>query len=115
MSEKPIDLSSLGYFYDERSEQLAQRILERCAKELGRRNRVEGFTFFDGLLAWTRPALGLAASLAVFSLIVLARQAHTSISLPLFHAVALPPAAESWLLEGDVPLSVDVFAIQEDR
>ncbi len=115
MSEDPLNLSSLASLHGERSERLVQQILARCANELARRRRHEGITLFDGLLAWSRPALGLAAALALLSLGVLARQAQVSSTLPLFHAASLPPAAESWLLEGAPPIAVDVFAFIEAR
>jgi hypothetical protein len=108
LSDEPLNLDSLASLCTERSEQMVQQILARCADELAHRKRLEEFTIFDGLLAWTRPALALAATLVLLSLGVLARQSRASNTLPLFHAASLPPAAESWLLEGASPLAGDV-------
>jgi hypothetical protein len=115
LSEKPVDLSRLDSFFEERSERMAGRIMMRCAAELMRRRSSSVFTFADGLLAWSRPALAVAAALAVVALVALAKSAQSSRPLLLMHATALPPAAQQWLLDGASPLVVDVFARDDKR
>ena len=69
-----LDLSALDPRRDhERWEQMVHQIMWRSTGELQRRQGSAVFGLFDGLVAWSRPALTAAAALAALSLVAVSQ------------------------------------------
>lgn len=114
------DLSALGPA-PERLERMVSTILERSALELKRRAagavRAPSFGVFDGLLAWSRPALATAAMLALLSLVALSRlerqgaNAEAMSFRSYFQTASLPEPVELWMQQGDAPSALDMLVV----
>src|SRR5688500_17722157 len=102
----------------DRWERMVTNIMERSALEL-RRRRVapQDVSIFDGLLAWTRPALATAAALALMSLIALSqlRTQPVSAQSAYFRSANLPPAVTVMLEEGEAPSVLDLLVMSGEN
>jgi hypothetical protein len=107
-----LDLSPLDPRRDtQRWEQLVRQIMARSAAELQRRQAAGMFGLFDGLLAWSRPALATAAALALLSLIALSRlEAPTMTTF--FRSQSMPDEMSVWLEEGQPPSILDLIVLR---
>jgi hypothetical protein len=111
------DLSALVP-HNERFERMVSNILEQSALELRRRAsmvRTPSFGLFDGLLAWSRPALATAAMLTLLSLVALSRLERNAGELAAepayFQSAQLPAPVQVWLEEGEAPSVLDSFVL----
>jgi hypothetical protein len=98
----------------ERWDGLVASIMARCAGELQRRQSQRRLGVFDGLLAWTRPALATAAALAALSLVALSRNESLTSnddSSTFIWSARLPAPVEVWLQEGQPPTMLDMLVL----
>jgi hypothetical protein len=98
----------------ERWEAMVAGIMSRCAAELQRRQNLRNTGVFEGLLAWTRPALATAAALALLSLVALSRNeslAAGDASTTFIWSARLPAPVEVWLQEGQPPTMLDMLVL----
>lgn len=98
-------------------DRMVATIMARCAIELRRRQIAPSIGVFDGLLAWSRPALATAAALAALSLAALAQQDKAPLEAnPTFiWSAALPAPVEAWLQEGQPPSMLDMFVLDGEN
>jgi hypothetical protein len=111
--ERP-DLSPLDPRVDvDRWERLVRRIMTRSAAELQRRQAAGVFGLFDGLLAWSRPALATAAALAALSLLALSQLKTPTLAQPatFIRSAAIPAPMSVWLEEGQPPSMLDLIVL----
>jgi hypothetical protein len=112
-----LDLSPLDPRRDEhRWERLVRQIMVHSAAELQRRRAVGKFGLFDGLLAWSRPALATAAALVLLSLGVLQFKTPEAMASPLtfFKSPGMPQPVSVWLEEGQPPFDLIVISNGEN-
>src|SRR5262245_3237753 len=104
------DLSSLDPRREpHRWERMVRHIMLNSAAELLRRRAAGKFGLFDGLLAWTRPALATAAALVLVSVAVLSQfKTPEAIASPVtfFQSPGMPQPVSVWLEEGQPPLDL---------
>jgi hypothetical protein len=109
---RPLDPRSQS----ERWDRMVSTIMARCATELRRRQTAPSIGVFDGLLAWSRPALATAAALAALSLAALAQQDNVPGESPVFiWSAVLPAPVEAWLQEGQPPTMLDMFVLDGEN
>lgn len=105
----------------ERFERMVAHIMEHSALELRRRAavmRAPSFGLFDGLLAWSRPALATAAMLALLSVIALSqldRSSGVQGQSAYFRSAALPEPVEVYLEEGQAPTVLDMLVLDKEE
>ena len=92
-------------------EMMVRRIMARSAAELQRRQMAGHFGLFDGLLAWSRPALATAAALALLSLIALSR-GETPAMTTFIRSPAMPVEVSVWLEQGQPPSMLDLIVLR---
>ena len=115
MNEERQDLSLLDLPTD-RVERMVSNIMERSQLELRRRQHAAAaaprFGLFDGLLAFSRPALATAAMLALVSLVALQQvESDESTDQTFIWSANLPAPVEVWLEEGQPPTMLDMIVL----
>ncbi len=103
--ERP-DLSAFEWDFNQRRDPMVKHIMWRAATELERRRQAGTFGLFDGLLAWSRPALATAAALALISLYALSQveaRSANGLSGAFFRSAELPAPLQTWLEAGEPP------------
>jgi hypothetical protein len=98
----------------ERWDRMVSAIMTRCAVELKRRQHAPSVGIFDGLLAWSRPALATAAALAALSLLALTQfdgGGSLAQSVAYFRSPDMPEAMTIMLEEGEAPSMLDMFVL----
>ena len=100
----------------DRWDRMVSSIMARCALELRRRQNAPSVGVFDGLLAWSRPALATAAALALLSLLALSQlEARRSLSpsVAYFKSPNMPEPMTLMLEEGEAPSMLDMLVLSE--
>jgi hypothetical protein len=113
-----LDLSALDPTRDqERWERMVGQIMWRSKAELQRRQGAPAFGLFDGLVAWSRPALATAAALTLLSLAALARQGSTSTMLQTayFESSGMPEEMSMMLEEGEALSTLDLMVLSGEN
>jgi hypothetical protein len=99
-------------FEADRWDRMVSTIMARCALELRRRQNAPSLGVFDGLLAWSRPALATAAALALLSLVALSQlETRTSLaqSVAYIQSPNMPEPLTILLEEGEAPSMLDML------
>lgn len=109
----------------ERIERMVAHVMMQSAGELRRRaaqvrvSSLQSFGLFDGLLAWSRPALATAAMLAALSLVALSQfeRSTAGSEAPAFRSyfqtASLPAPVELWMQQGEAPSALDVMVVSD--
>jgi hypothetical protein len=113
-----LDLDALDPRRDhERWERMVRQIMTRSSAELQRRQGSAVFGLFDGLVAWSRPALATAAALAALSLVALS-QVRTTPAIAqtaYFRTADLPAPMTVMLEEGEAPSVLDLLVMSGEN
>ena len=108
------DLTTLE-LHPDRVERMVAHVMEHSQLELRRRQRAAAgsrFGVFDGLLAWSRPALATAAMLALMSLVALQQfKPREATDNTFIWSASLPAPVEVWLEEGQPPTMLDMIVL----
>jgi hypothetical protein len=100
----------------DRWDRMVSIIMARCAPELRRRQNVPNLGVFDGLLAWSRPALATAAALALLSLLALTQLENRTAraqSVAYMKSPNMPEPMTIMLEEGEAPSMLDMLVLSE--
>jgi hypothetical protein len=113
-----LDLSALDPRRDpERWEQMVRQIMWRSSAELQRRQGSAVFGLFDGLVAWSRPALAAAAALAALSLVTLSQFRPPTVvtQATYFQSPGLPAQVAVMLEEGQALSMLDLLVMSGEN
>ena len=112
------DLSALDPSRDsDRWELMVRQIMWRSTPELQRRQNSAAFGLFDGLVAWSRPALTAAAALAVISLVALSQFQTPPVvtQTTYFQSPDLPAQVAVMLEEGETLSMLDLLVMSGEN
>ncbi|MGH7469042.1 MAG: hypothetical protein ACRENP_13890 [Longimicrobiales bacterium] len=95
----------------DRWERMVRHIMARSTGELQRRQAAGVFGLFDGLLAWSRPALATAAALTALSLFALSQLESRAQPTLFIRSASIPAAMSVWIEEGQPPSMLDLIVL----
>ncbi len=113
-----LDLDALDPRRDtDRWEQMVRQIMWRSTAELQRRQGSAVFGLFDGLVAWSRPALTAAAALATLSLVALSQFRAPAVvtQATYFQSPGLPAPMAVMLEEGHALSMLDLLVMSGEN